>query len=43
MLGCEAYVVVCKDAPDAELEKRLQAKSKTPLAVVPLANFLLLF
>lgn len=42
-LGCEAFVVVCKDRPDATLEKRLQEKSKIPLAVVPLADFLLLF
>lgn len=42
-LGCEAFVVVCKGRPDATLEKRLQEKSKIPLAVVPLADFLLLF
>ncbi len=42
-LGCEAFVVVCKDRPDDSLEKRLQEKSKIPLAVVPLADFLLLF
>ncbi|MCK9199690.1 MAG: ATP-binding protein [Gallionella sp.] len=42
-LGCEAFVVVCKDRPDDALEKRLQEKSKIPLAVVPLADFLLLF
>lgn len=42
-LGCEAYVVVCKDHPDETLEKRLQGKSKIPLVVVPLADFLLLF
>lgn len=42
-LGCEAFVVVCKDHPDEILEKRLQKKSKIPLAVVPLADFLLLF
>lgn len=42
-LGCEAFVVVCKDRPDETLEKRLQEKSKIPLAVVPLADFLLLF
>lgn len=42
-LGCEAFVAVCKDRPDDSLEKRLQEKSKTPLAVVPLADFLLLF
>jgi hypothetical protein len=42
-LGCEAFVVVCKDRPDEALEKRLQEKSKIPLAVVPLADFLLLF
>jgi predicted AAA+ superfamily ATPase len=42
-LGCEAFVAVCKDRPDAELEKRLQEKSKIPLAAVPLADFLLLF
>ena len=42
-LGCEAYVVVCKGQPDEALEKRLQAKSKIPMAVVPLADFLLLF
>jgi predicted AAA+ superfamily ATPase len=42
-LGCEAFVAVCKDRPDEALEKRLQEKSKIPLAVVPLADFLLLF
>jgi predicted AAA+ superfamily ATPase len=42
-LGCEAYVVVCRERPDETLEKRLQEKSKIPLAVVPLADFLLLF
>lgn len=43
MLGCEAFVAVCKERPDDALEKRLQEKSKIPLAVVPLADFLLLF
>lgn len=42
-LGCEAFVVVCKERPDDALEKRLQKKSKIPLTVVPLADFLLLF
>jgi len=43
-LGCEAFVVVCKEQNiDQQLEKRLQEKSKIPLAVVPLADFLLLF
>lgn len=42
-LGCEAFVVVCKNRPDEALEKRLQKKSKIPLAVVPLADFLMLF
>jgi predicted AAA+ superfamily ATPase len=42
-LGCEAFVVVCKERPDETLEKRLQEKSGIPLAVVPLADFLLLF
>lgn len=42
-LGCEAFVAVCKDRPDEALEKRLQEKSRIPLAVVPLADFLLLF
>lgn len=42
-LGCEAFVVVCKDLPEEALEKRLQDKSGIPLAVVPLADFLLLF
>ncbi|MFZ2300514.1 MAG: ATP-binding protein [Gallionella sp.] len=42
-LGCEAFVTVCKERPDETLEKRLQEKSKIPLAVVPLADFLLLF
>lgn len=42
-LGCEAFVAVCKDRPDETLEKHLQEKSKIPLAVVPLADFLLLF
>ncbi len=42
-LGCEAYVVVCKERSDESLEKRLQEKSKIPLVVVPLADFLLLF
>ncbi len=42
-LGCEAFVAVCKDHPDEALEKRLQEKSKIPLAIVPLADFLLLF
>jgi predicted AAA+ superfamily ATPase len=42
-LGCEAFVVVCKERPDESLEKRLQEKSRIPLAVVPLADFLLLF
>lgn len=42
-LGCEAFVAVCKDRPDGALEKRLQEKSKIPLVVVPLADFLLLF
>lgn len=42
MLGCEAFVTVCKDLPDEVLEKRLQEKSKIPLAVVRLADFLLL-
>ncbi len=42
-LGCEAFVAVCRDRPEEALEKRLQEKSKIPLAVVPLADFLLLF
>lgn len=42
-LGCEAFVAVCRERPDETLEKRLQGKSKIPLAVVPLADFLLLF
>lgn len=42
-LGCEAYVVVCKERLGDALEKRLQQKSKIPLAVVPLADLLLLF
>lgn len=42
-LGCEAYVVVCKERSDETLEKRLQDKSGIPLVVVPLADFLLLF
>lgn len=42
-LGCEAFVAVCKDRPDEALEKRLREKSRIPLAVVPLADFLLLF
>lgn len=42
-LGCAAYVVVCKERPDETLEKRLQERSKIPVAVVPLADFLLLF
>jgi predicted AAA+ superfamily ATPase len=42
-LGCEAYVVVCKERQDDAVEKRLQEKSRIPLAVVPLADFLLLF
>jgi len=42
-LGCEAFVVVCRERPDETLEKRLQEKSKIPLAVVPMADFLLLF
>ncbi len=43
MLGCEAFVVVCKDRPDEAIEKRLQEKSGILLTVVPLADFLLLF
>lgn len=42
-LGCEAFVAVCRERPDETLETRLQEKSKIPLAVVPLADFLLLF
>ena len=43
-LGCEAFVVVCKEQnTDQQLEKRLQEKSKIPLVIVPLADFLLLF
>ena len=42
-LGCEAFVAVCKERPDDTLEKRLQERSKIPLAIVPLADFLLLF
>lgn len=42
-LGCGAFVAVCRERPDEALEKRLQEKSKIPLAVVPLADFLLLF
>lgn len=42
-LGCEAFVAVCRERPDETLEKRLQEKSKIPLAVIPLADFLLLF
>ncbi|MBI4937868.1 MAG: ATP-binding protein [Nitrosomonadales bacterium] len=42
-LGCEAFIAVCKERPDEALEKRLQDKSSIPLAVVPLADFLLLF
>lgn len=42
-LGCEAFIAVCKERPDEALEKRLQEKSRIPLAVVPLADFLLLF
>src|SRR3989338_474518 len=42
-LGCEAFVVVCRERPDEALKKRMQEKSMIPLAVVPLADFLLLF
>jgi predicted AAA+ superfamily ATPase len=42
-LGCTAFVVVCKEHPEEVLEKHLQEKSKIPVAVVPLADFLLLF
>jgi predicted AAA+ superfamily ATPase len=42
-LGCCAFVVVCKERPHDDLEKRLQEKSSIPVAVVPLADFLLLF
>jgi predicted AAA+ superfamily ATPase len=42
-LGCEAFVVVCKERPDETMERRLREKSRIPLAVVALADFLLLF
>lgn len=42
-LGCAAFVVVCKERPDEMLEQRLQEKSKISVAVIPLADFLLLF
>lgn len=43
MLGCGAYVVVCKERADDELENRLKQKSKIPIAIVSLADFLILF
>ena len=42
-LCCEAFVTVCKERPGDTLEKRLQEKSRISLAIVPLADFLLLF
>lgn len=42
-LGCEACVVVCKQAMAPEALARCQASATVPLAVVPLAAFLMLF
>lgn len=42
-LGCEAFIVVCKDGPDDALEQRMREESAIPLAVVPLVDFLMLF
>jgi uncharacterized protein len=42
-LGCEACVVVCKAPMAAEAIGRLKASAAVPLAVVPLAAFLMLF
>jgi len=41
--GCEACVVVCKEPLAAEVLERLKAAAPLPLAVVPLAAFLMLF
>lgn len=41
--GCEACVVVTKDAVEDDALKALKAASPVPLAVVPLASFLMLF
>jgi predicted AAA+ superfamily ATPase len=42
-LGCEACVVVCKAPMAAEAIVRLKEAAAVPLAVVPLAAFLMLF
>lgn len=41
--GCEACVVVCKEPLEAEVIARQKAAASVPLAVVPLAAFLMLF
>lgn len=41
--GCEACVVVCKEPLDTVALERLAAAAAMPLAVVPLAAFLMLF
>lgn len=41
--GCEACVVVCKEPLATDVVERLKAASPLPLAVVPLAAFLMLF
>jgi predicted AAA+ superfamily ATPase len=42
-LDCEACVVVCKAPMTPAAQERLKAAARLPLAVVPLAAFLLLF
>jgi len=42
-LGCEACVVVCKSPLATEAIERLKSSAAVPLAVVPLAAFLMLF
>lgn len=41
--GCEACVVVCREPLEAEAMARQKAVAAVPLAVVPLAAFLMLF
>jgi len=43
MLGCEAFVAVCKMRQDIALQKRLEEKYSLQIAIVPLTDFLMLF
>ena len=42
-LGCAGFVVVSKNRPEADWIQSLASKIKLPLAVLPLADFMMLF